>query len=331
MRKPTIEPQRWRPPKAPPRARQTQGPERVGLEVFCVPGRGPEDAAVDAAGNVYTGIADGRILRISPDGQRIDTLADTQGRPLGVEIDPHGDLLVCDARAGLLHVATSTGQVRVVADKIADVPMVFCNNSAVARDGSVYFTDSSRHFGIDHWRAELMAHTGTGRLLRRTPDGRMDVLLEGLQFANGVALAPDESCVVVAETSRYDLVRLWLSGPREGQRDVLVGNLPGFPDNVSTGSDGLVWVALPSRRDPLLDLALPRAPVLRKLVWRLPTAMQPSEKKTVWVQAYDFDGALVHDLQTSHPWFHMVTGVREVNGTVWLGSLVSPGIARITL
>jgi sugar lactone lactonase YvrE len=77
---------------------------------------------------------------------------------------------VCDASAGLLHIAAATGQVRVVADRIAGTPMMFCSNGAIAGDGTVYFTDSSRHFGIEHWRGEIMAHTGTGRLLRRTPD-----------------------------------------------------------------------------------------------------------------------------------------------------------------
>ncbi|HEY3629450.1 MAG TPA: SMP-30/gluconolactonase/LRE family protein [Jatrophihabitantaceae bacterium] len=331
MSKPPMPAQVWQPPKAPQRARQRVGPVPVRLTVFDTPGRGPEDVAVDAGGNVYTGIADGRILRFSPDATHIDTVADTHGRPLGIEIDADGDLLVCDAKRGLLHVEVPTGRVTVVADTIDGAPMVFCNNGAIAADGTVYFSDSSTRFGIDHWRGELLAHTGTGRMLRRTPDGAQDVLLDGLEFANGVALAPDESCVVIAETSGYSLVRLWLTGPREGRRDYLVENLPGFPDNISTGSDGLIWVTLPSPRDPTLDFLLPRAPVLRKIAWSMPERLQPQEKKTVWVQAYDLDGTLVHDLQTTHEWFHLVTGVREVSGTVWLGSLTSPGIARIEL
>jgi hypothetical protein len=71
--------------------------------------------------------------------------------------------------------------------------------------------------------------------------------------------------------------------------------------------------------------------VLRRIAWRLPERMQPRERQTVWVQAYNTSGVLVRDLQTSHPWFHMVTGVREMNGTVWLGSLVSRGFGRIEL
>ncbi|GAA5191542.1 hypothetical protein GCM10023322_49110 [Rugosimonospora acidiphila] len=58
---------------------------------------------MDAEGNVYTGVRDGRLLCLSPDGQA-RVVADTGGRPLGIEIDPAGDLVVCDAYRGLLRV-----------------------------------------------------------------------------------------------------------------------------------------------------------------------------------------------------------------------------------
>jgi sugar lactone lactonase YvrE len=44
----------------------------------------------------------------------------------------------------------------------------------------------------------------------------VDVLLDDLQFANGVLLVPD--AVVVAETGGYRLTRFWLTGARAGQR-----------------------------------------------------------------------------------------------------------------
>ena len=67
-----------------------------------------------------------------------------------------------------------------------------CNNAAVAADGTIYFSDSTQRFDLEYYTADLIEHSGTGRLLRRTPDGEVDVLLDGLHFANGVALAPDQ-------------------------------------------------------------------------------------------------------------------------------------------
>ncbi len=204
MPKPSlVSTQIWQPPRAGRRAHQRTSETRFTLEVFETPAAGPEDVAVDADGWVYFGLLDGRIVRASPDATSMTTIADTGGRPLGVEVDPDGGLVVCDARLGVLHVDPKSGAVRTLLDRIDGQDMVFCNNAALGRDGTVYFTDSSRHYGIDHWKAELLAHTGTGRLFRRSPDGSVELLLDGLQFANGVALAPDESFVVVAETGAY--------------------------------------------------------------------------------------------------------------------------------
>jgi sugar lactone lactonase YvrE len=330
--KPRIrESQTWRPPKAPPRSREEHSTTPVGLTVHPLPGAGPEDVAIAADATMYSGLADGRILRISPDAAKVDVIADTGGRPLGVEIDPAGELLVCDAHRGVLSIDPASGAVRTIVDRIDGVPMLLCDNSSITADGTVYFSDSSTQFDLDHYKGELLAHSGTGRLFRRTPDGAVDLVADGFQFANGVALSADESWVAVAETAGYCITRIWLSGPQAGRRETLVENLPAFPDNVSLGSDGLIWVALPSPRDTVLDLLLPRPVALRKLVWALPDALQPKPHKTVWVQAYDADGTLVHDVQTTHPGLYTITGVRERGGVVWLGSLTAPALGRIEL
>ena len=216
-------------------------------------------------------------------------------------------------------------------DLIEGQPLRVCNNAAIARDGTIWFSDSSARFALEHWKGDLLEHSGTGRLLRRHPDGRVEVMLTGLHFANGVALAADESFVTVAETGAYRLTRLWLTGPDAGRHDVLVDNLPGFPDNISRGSDGLIWIAIGSPRNAALDLLAPRPPVLRKMLWAMPDALLPKPANTVWTQAVDDTGRLVHDLQTSTPGFSMVTGVREHEGTVWLGSLQSTVVATFTV
>lgn len=305
------------------------------FRVIPVPGRGAEDVVVALGGPdegaVYTGTEDGAVHRIRPDGRRIDTVAHTGGRPLGIELLPDGRLLVCDARRGVLTVDPATGCVEPVLAEVGGRPMLFCNNAAVAADGTFYVSDSSTVHPIQEWKAEIVELTRTGRLLRRAPDGAVEVLLDGLAFANGVALAADESFVAVAETAARTVVRRWLAGPRAGTRDFLVAELPGYPDNIARGSDGLIWVTIASPRDPLVE-RLQRGPMwLRRQVTRIPDALQPAPKRTVRVQAYDAQGRLVHDLPVDdadpRTRFHMVTGVREHEGRIWMGSLHEPAVA----
>ena len=296
-----------------------------GAEDVVVATHGPDEGAA------FTGTVDGAIWRVGHDGSSVDKVADTGGRPLGIEIDLDGRLLVCDAHRGLLRVDTRNGSVEAVEDSVAGTRMVFCNNGAVAADGTIWFSDSSTKFGIERWKDDFVQDTRTGRLLRRDPDGTVTVVLDGLRFSNGVALSRDESFVAVAECAGRTVVRLWLTGERAGQRDHLVQDLPGYPDNIARGSDGLIWVTIASPRDPVVEM-LQKGPVwLRRQVTKIPEGLQPKPKRTVRVQAYDDAGALVHDLDidpAEHGTdYHMVTGVREHDGRVWLGSLHEPAVA----
>ena len=160
------------------------------------------------------------------------------------------------------------------------------------------------------------------------------MVLDGLAFANGVALAADESYVAVAETGARTVVRWWLTGPKAGTRDLLVGDLPGYPDNIARGATA--WSGCrsrahrPGRRAPPAE---PEAgPPGRDADPRAPPAQA---KRTVRAQAYDDAGTLVHDLDLPSDGpggsYHMVTGVREHDGRVWFGSLHEPAIAVVTL
>lgn len=332
MGKVAIEPVPWRPAAAPARARRRRSaPPMPPMTVVPVGGPGPEDVLLGQEGEAYTGTADGRIRRIRP--HSVEVLADTGGRPLGLEWLPDGRLLVCDAHRGLLAVdLNGSGRVEVLATEADGARLRMCNNAAVAPDGSVYFTDSSAHFDVEDWRADIFEHSGTGRFLRRAPDGEVSTLATGLQFANGVALAPSGAAVFFAETGLYRVSRLHLTGPRQGETDVVLDNLPGFPDNISTGSDGLVWVAMASPRDRVVDLLAPAPPWVRKAVWATPQALQPKPKLYGWAVAFDPEtGAQVHDLQGRVRGFGMSTGVREQAGQVWLSSLIGDALAFFTL
>lgn len=332
MPKAQLQPRQWRPPV-------DRGLTAVfapncalaDLQRWEVDGSGPEDVAITADGTVFTGLSDGRILRLTPPEGAVTVVANTAGRPLGIEIDQDGTLIVCDAHRGLLRVDPDSGSITTLVDTVAGRRLLFTNNCAIASDGSIYFSDTSTRFPLEHFKGDLLEHSGTGRLLRWSPGGDTEVLLDGLDFANGVALSTDESTVYVAETGGYRVRRLWLTGPNAGANDVLIDNLPGFPDNMSTGSNGVLWIAIASQRNALLDRLLPRPAILRTLVWALPDRLQPEASRIVFVIGVNDQGEVVHNLQAPGDRYHYVTGVREHDGWLYLGSLVDSAIARVPL
>lgn len=325
-----IEPVAWRAPKAPERIgdfapnRELDAAQRLRLPA----GEGPEDVAVDHEGRVLTGAADGAIWRFDL-LDRPELIARTGGRPLGIEMLDDGRYLVCDCERGVLRV-DDTGHIEVLADTAAGQPLLATNNAAVARDGTIYFSDSSARYSIAEHKLDLLEHSGTGRLLRLDPKtGETDLLADGLNFANGVGLAADESYVLVAETGSYRITKVELTGPSTGRQSVWCDNLPGFPDNLtSQGADGIYWGALYSPRLKTLDLASPY-PKLRTVTANLPAGLQPKPEQRGWVLGLDGEGRVVHNLQGSKGSYSPITGVRVMGDWMYLGSLEGDSIARI--
>jgi len=254
-------------------------------------------------------------------------IGNTGGRPLGLEACPDGSLLICDDRRGLLRLQPEGGALSPLVTEVDGEPLVFTSNAVLSEDGSIYFTSSTRRHHFDDWMSDLFEHTGTGRLMCRAPDGSVEVLLDGLQFTNGVALATDGSFLMFAQTGVYSVSRYWLRGPRAGEVEVVADNLPGFPDNMCRDADALFWVAIASPRNPLLDRLLAMAPFYRRMVDGMPPWMRPGPVRTTWVLAYDAQGNLVHDLQGPGAGFALATGVCERNGMLYLGSMVGNTLA----
>ena len=297
-------------------------------------GYGPEDTALGPDGLIYTGLADGSIVRFSPDNDNtVEAIVNTGGRPLGLRFD-NNRLYIADAFIGLIYIDNATAasghQVQLATNEVNGKKMIFVDDLDIASNGTVWFTDASIRFDQHNYVLDIAESRPSGRLLSWNPDtGETSVHVEELGFANGVALGPGEAYVLVNETMRYRIRRYWLTGEKAGQTDIFIENLPGFPDNLSYNGEDLFWVALVYPRDKTIDSILPR-PFLRKIIMRLPEALRVSEPDPVaLVIALDHNGNVVHNLQDHTGHYHTVTSVNEADGYLWLGSLTQPYIARI--
>lgn len=291
---------------------------------------GPEDVALDELGRVYAGTLDGKLVRIDGQGQ-LETLATTGGRPLGLAFDEYGRLLVADAQRGLLSVDVD-GEVRVLTREAKGQPFGFTDDVSVAPDGRVYFTDASTRFGYRNYMLDLLDMRPSGRLLRWTPrQGRAEVLVGNLHFANGVSVSPDGSYLLVSETWKYRILKYHILGPRAGEVEVFADNLPGFPDNLDIDDQERVWVAFPLLRDARID-RMHAWPWLKDLVAKLPDALRPKPAPYGFVAVLDRDGrylASLHDPGGRH--LQELTSVTPVGGHLYFGSLHNDRIGRLPL
>lgn len=290
---------------------------------------GPEDVALGRNGRLYASVREGRILRL-PRGGRPAVFAETGGRPLGIEVMGDGSLVVANAMLGVQRVGVD-GTVSVLVDRIGDEPLRYANDVAVASDGRIFFTEASTRFGAADYDGTLAAslldileHGGHGLLLEYDPAGGLTrVLLDGLNFANGIAISDDERYLLLAETGSYRVLKYWLQGPEAGTREVLVDNLPGFPDNIDNGLNGRFWIGLVAPRSALLDRYAGR-PFLRKVMQRLPRFLRPKPVASSHVIAVNGDGEVLMNLQDPAARFPLLTGVLELPDRLYLATLEGP-------
>ena len=119
-----IDPVAWTPPQAPPASGVYAVNHRLsGVEKLAQGHVGPESVAINSSGHLFTGLHDGRILRISADGKAIGTLT-TAAEPLGMKSDADRNLIVADARLGLISV-DSAGNKTVLTYEVAGSPHPF--------------------------------------------------------------------------------------------------------------------------------------------------------------------------------------------------------------
>jgi len=295
-------------------------------------GIGPEDTTIGPAGWLYTGYADGRIVTINPveGAEAVPTeIANTGGRPLGLQFDASGNLIITDAVKGLLSL-TPDGELSLLTDSVGGEKMIFVDDLDIASDGTIWFSDASTRFGLHDNLLDAVESRKTGRLLTFNPaTGATKVELDELGFANGVALAADESFVLVNETFRYRVTRLWLKGPNAGQSDVFIENLPAHPDNLSRAPDGTFWIALVAPRSADLDNLMP-TPFWRKVVMRLPEAMRGALIQPFgWAIAVNEAGEVIGNLQDPNGRFATITSVNERSGHLYIGSLTEQAVGRL--
>ncbi len=328
-----ISPQAWTPPAAPALSgKYEQNSALTGVERLSLgEGFAPEDVAIDADGRIYAGFDGGRIVRLEADGTRPEVFSNTGGRPLGLIFDSAGDLIVADADRGLLSVAPD-GAVTTLVTEVDGLRLACTNDLDVAADGIIYFTDASYKYPIANYKADLFEHRGNGRLLSYDPKSKVArTLLRDLSFANGVAVSPDQSFLLVVETAAYRVHRFWLNGARKGQSEVFIDNLPGFPDGVSSNDRDKFWLAIVTPRDATLDKLLPY-PFLRKVVYRLPNFLQPAPKRYSFVLGLDARGAVVENLQNGAPdCYAQIANVVERGGSLYFGSIGESTVGRYRL
>lgn len=295
-----------------------------------LPAKGPEDIAFDKEGNLYTGLENGLIIKVSKDGSSYEVYADVGGRPLGLDFDNDGNLYIANVSKGL-QVVTKSKEVKTLVSEAAGKPIKIGEEVTVADDGMIYFTDGSYKNSLDE--LGYVIADPAGRLISfDSKTGTVRELVKDIRFANGVELSHDRTFVLIDESGTGRILIHWIKGPKSGQTGVFVAKVPGFPDNIEQGANGLYWVAL-YNDGHLIDIGA-NSPLLTQILVKLPNWLFLNDytaTKNSRVAAIDGNGKIVKFLQDGKGVVPNVTCPKERDGWLYLGNVTTKQIHRVKL
>ncbi|UCE31560.1 MAG: SMP-30/gluconolactonase/LRE family protein [Burkholderiales bacterium] len=190
-----------------------------------------------------------RVLAVSTDGG-IETIARVPQQPAGLGWLPDGRLLVVSMRDRRILRCEDDGSLQQHAD-LSGLVSSHLNDMVVACDGRAWVGN----FGFDLMAGERYRTTA---LVCVEPNGEARIAADGLGFPNGMAITPDGTTVIVAETIMNRLSAFRVAHGTLSQRRTWAafGDVPDpdsgpirvprgatLPDGICLDAEGAVWVA----------------------------------------------------------------------------------------
>jgi gluconolactonase len=229
----------------------------------------PEDVVVGRDGRVFVSELRCAVAELLPDGSFIRR-GPKNGTPNGITLDGQGRVVIAnfgvhDGVPGpLQRLDPVTGAHETLLSEVSGRTLTASNYPVFDSAGNLWCSHSTQ---APTW-PEALDGRADGFIFVLRPDGSAEVVAEGLQFANGLALSADERFLFCAQSSAGDVLRFPIlpgarlgSGERYGPRLGFVLRrkvnpylrLPGFitrfagyTDGIGFDVEGNLWVTLPA-------------------------------------------------------------------------------------
>ncbi len=256
-------------------------------------------------------------------------LATRAVRPLATRVPLLPDRHEGGAAAGTKVYAAGTGPRLTLAEARGDTgrPLAFCNDLDVSADGErIYFSEPFAYQGASmgggaFYEAISLGRNGKLWLYDRSKES-VSLIAAGYTFTDGVLLetprgATVEESVLITETTKFGITRLYVSGSKAGQDQLLWQSLPAMPDGLDRDPHGRIWVGMLKPRSELITW-IHANPWIKPLMLRLPRWLFPLAATT---------GVLVLDERAENALYHAVhdgSRIRDI-------AVAVPGNSRIFL
>jgi sugar lactone lactonase YvrE len=181
-----------------------------------------------------------QVVAVDSDGTS-EVVLDVPAMPMGLGWLPDGRMLIVSCRDGKLLRREPDGSVVTHADlsRLSGHPW---GDMVVDGRGNAYVGDIGFDFPVGEF--------APGTLALVTPDGAARQVADGLAFPNGLAVTPDNSTLIIAESYASRLTAFDIAaGGSLSNRRVWAALDGGVPDGICLDAENAVWYAdVPNKR-----------------------------------------------------------------------------------
>lgn len=165
----------------------------------------------------------GNVWRLVDD-ENAELVADGLSALAGLACGPDNSLYVLEYGAGNVVKISWTEKEKKIEKNIEKFAtgLKTPNGAVVAKDGTIYVSE-----------------TNPGRVDRISPDGKVEKLVDGITFANGLELSADESTLYVASTTTGRILSVALTGEDAGKKTTIRKGLQ-MIDGIQRDGDGFI-------------------------------------------------------------------------------------------
>ena len=211
-------------------------------------GRGilrPEGVMALDDGALYAADGRGQIAWIQRDG-RTAFFGKIGGVPNGICLDDLGNCIVANIGNGQVQSLHPQGHHEVLLTEVEGMKITTPNFPFVDSKGRLWVSNSTARQNVDE-ALQRPVPDGSVILLEK---GKARIVADGICFANGVALDPEERHLYVAETMLRRVIRFKIQPDGSlSHREIYGPNILaplGFPDGIAFDEGGNLWITFPA-------------------------------------------------------------------------------------
>jgi gluconolactonase len=185
---------------------------------------------------IFSDTPSDRLLKWTPSAA-VEVFRNDAHGPAGNAFDAQGRLYTCETRTRRVTRTDKTGKIEVLAERWVDKRLNAPNGIAVAKNGSVYFTDPA--FGEQNDHRELDFYG----VYHIPPKGPMTLVAKFTGRPHGAAISPSGRTLYVTDADEKNVRAFDLDKNGEASNGrVLIAKIAGIPTGIAVDEKGNLWV-----------------------------------------------------------------------------------------